>query len=401
MANRQQAVKMTDTVYWVGAIDWNSRDFHGYLTPRGTTYNAFLVMADKITLIDTVKAPFRAEMLERISSVVNPSDIAYLVSNHAEPDHSGSLPETIGAIRPEKVFASPMGVKTLRAYYGNLDLTAVKTGDTVSMGNREISFLETRMLHWPDSMFSYLPDEKVLFSSDAFGMHLASSQRFADQIDPSILEYEGAKYFANIILPYAALVTKLLAQVRADGLELAMILPDHGPAWRRGSDIAGVLERYGTWAAQPPRRKALIVYDTMWGSTDRMAQAIAEGIWSRGVEVSVKCMKANHRSDIAHELLGCGALLAGSPTINNSLFPSMADVMCYLEGLRPKNLIGSVFGSFGWSGEAIPVLEKTLDTMGVTRIGQTVTQQYLPGQDTLDRCYTQGITIAEELLKAT
>jgi flavorubredoxin len=398
MSTRFQAAKITDTVYWVGAIDSSTRDFHGYLTQRGTTYNAYLVMADKITLIDTVKAPFRDELFARIASVVDPKNISYIISNHAEMDHSGCLPEAVELIQPEKVFASVKGVKALNAHFrGGLDLIPLKTGDTVSLGNRSLAFIETPMLHWPDSMFSYLPDERVLFSNDAFGMHLASSKRFADEIDPFVLKFEGEKYYANIILPYSNLVLKLLDKVAADGPSVDMILPDHGPVWRRAGDIAEVLARYRSWATQAPCRKAMIVYDTMWQSTEQMARVIAEGIADAGVEVNLRSLKANHRSDIAKDILDCGALVVGSPTINNGIFPTMADVMSYLRGLKPRNLVGAAFGSYGWSGESIGLLEGYLKDMGVELAGESVSVQFVPDADTLDRCYNLGRSVAETL----
>jgi flavorubredoxin len=254
-----RAVPVTEDVWWVGAIDWNVRDFHGYKTQRGSTYNAYLIMADRITLIDTVKAPFREEMMARIASVVDPARVDYIVSNHSEPDHSGALPETMAEIRPEKVFASATGVKTLREHFGfSGELSAVADGERLSLGNRTLTFMETRMLHWPDSMFAYLNEEELLFSQDAFGMHLASLERFDDEIDPALLEYEAATYYANILLPYSPLVLKLLEKVTAAGLDFRTIAPDHGPIWRK--DIAGILARYGKWAAQKPTAKAVVVY---------------------------------------------------------------------------------------------------------------------------------------------
>ncbi len=233
-----KAIRITDRVYWVGAIDWLIRDFHGYATDRGTTYNAYLVLADKITLIDTVKAPFKDEMLSRIASVVDPQKIKIIVSDHSEMDHSGCLPAMIDFIKPEKTYVSVMGEKTLIDHFHEKisgRLTAVKDGESVSLGNMKLIFAETRMLHWPDSMIAYLPEESLLFSQDAFGMHLASHERFDDQIDESILKYEAGKYYANIIMPYANLVTKLLAHVPETGWDIKVVAPDHGPVWRKGS----------------------------------------------------------------------------------------------------------------------------------------------------------------------
>lgn len=396
MEETYRAVRVTDRVYWVGAVDWTIRNFHGYTTRRGSTYNAYLVMADKVTLMDTVKSPFRDEMLARIRSVVDPAQIDVIISNHSEMDHSGCLPEAIDLMKPEKVYASAMGVKTLQEHFPHMGgLSAVKDGDRISLGNLNVSFMETRMLHWPDSMFSYLAEEEVLFSQDAFGMHLASSERFDDEIDPALLEFEGATYFANIILPYAPLVLKLLDKVSRSGLAFKVIAPDHGPIWRK--DIPGVLHRYARWAAQAPTLKAVVVYATMWHSTEKMARAIGEGLAASGVQVKVLSMDEVHRSEVVYEVLDAGALLVGSSTLNNQMLPQMADIMTYLKGLRPANLIGAAFGSYGWSGEAVRQLRDILGEMKVEEVGEAIRVKNVPDGDTLRKCYDLGGLVAAQL----
>ncbi len=388
-----KAVRITDRVWWVGAIDWNIRDFHGYTTRRGSTYNAYLVMADKVTLMDTVKAPFRDEMLSRIASVVDPKEIRYIVSNHSEMDHTGCLPEIIDTLRPEKVFASPMGTKTLQdLFHRQTEVIPLKDGSRLSLGNATLDFLETRMLHWPDSMFSYLQEDRLLFSQDGFGMHLATSERFDDEIDPAILEFEAATYYANILLPYSPLVLKLLERVAASGLAIDVIAPDHGPVWRK--DLAGILSRYGRWGAQKPTAKAVVVYATMWKSTEKMARAMAEGLAAGGVQVKVMNMDEVHRSDVAFEVLDAGALCAGSPTLNNNLLPQMADVLTYLKGLRPANLLGCAFGSFGWSGESVKQVQDYLAETKVEPVGEGIRVKHVPDRETLARCYEQGRLVA-------
>ena len=390
------AVKVTDTVYWVGAIDWTIRDFHGYATSGGTTYNAYLVIADKVTLIDTVKAPFKDQLLSRISSVIDPSKIDYIISNHSEMDHSGCLPQIIEMIGPEKVFASPMGIKALEDHFhAGLDIIEVKDGDQIDLGNRTVTFLETRMLHWPDSMVSYLAEEKLLFSQDAFGMHLASSERFDDEIGDWRLEHEAAKYYANILLPFSHLILKVLGRIGELGLEIDMIAPDHGPIWREKP--GWILELYRKWAEQEPTKKAVIVYDTMWGSTEKMALAIADGVVSGGGSVKVLKLRAAHRSDIATELLDAGALILGSPTMNNNIFPTMADTLVYIKGLKPKGLIGAAFGSSGWSGESVKQLEEGLGAMKIELAAESVRARYVPDQETLAACRTLGETVAGKL----
>jgi flavorubredoxin len=244
-------------------------------------------------------------------------------------------------------------------------------------------------------MFSYLTEEQALFSQDAFGMHLASSQRFDDEMDPAILHYEAATYFANILTPYTALITKLLARVAAAGLKFKIIAPDHGPVWRK--DIQGILSRYAQWAAQKPMRKSVVVYGTMWHSTEKMALAITEGLLAGGVDVKLMSMDACHRSDIAYELLDAGALIAGSSTLNNNMLPGMADILTYLTGLKPKNLIGAAFGSYGWSGEAPSRIQEALSEMKVELVGDPIQTRHCPDQAVLARCCDLGRLIAEKL----
>ncbi len=396
MSEPFRAVKLTDRVHWVGAIDWAVRDFHGYSTNRGTTYNAYLVLADKITLIDTVKAPFKDELLSRIASVVEPTRIDYVISNHSEMDHSGCLPYVLEAVKPERVFASTIGVKTLSDHFGmGREIVALKDGESLSLGDLSLVFVETRMLHWPDSMFTYLPDEKLLFSQDGFGMHLASSQRFADEVEEPVLEWEAAKYYANILLPFSPLVIKLLDRVTKLGLAIDTIAPDHGPVWRE--DTERILGWYSSWALQKRRNKAVVTYDTMWQSTARMAQAIGEGLSAGGTETRLLPLRMSHRSEIAAELLDAGALVVGSPTLNNSIFPTVADLLTYLKGLKPKNLIGAAFGSYGWSGEALKQLNEVLASMGVSLVDEGLRVKYVPDPAALGDCYSLGFRVSENL----
>jgi len=395
MTEPLQATRLSDRVYWVGAIDWGVRDFHGYLTTRGTTYNAYLILADKITLIDTVKAPFGREMLHRIASVIDPGTIDYIISNHSEMDHSGALPEVIAEVKPERVFASPRGVEALARHFHLDGIEAVKEGDSLSLGSATLAFVETPMLHWPDSMFTYLADERLLFSSDAFGMHLATSERFADEIDDSILEYEGAKYFANILLPLSNLVTRLLDKVGKLNLAIDAIAPSHGPVWRK--DVGVPVRRYGSWAAQERTNKAVVVYDTMWQSTDLMARAIGDGLAASGASVKLMPLKSCHRSDVATEVLDAGALIVGSPSLNGGMFPTVADLLTYLKGLKPRNLISAAFGSYGWSGGAVEQVEAALREMNVELVGEAVRVKYVPDADALSQCCALGAQIAEKL----
>jgi flavorubredoxin len=390
-----KAIKVTENVYWVGAIDWGIRDFHGYLTERGTTYNAFLVLADKITLIDTVKPPFLPELMGRIGSVLDPKEIDYVISNHAEMDHSGSLVQVIESVQPEKVFASAMGSKALKEHFHlDREIVAVKDGERLSLGNLSLTFLETRMLHWPDNMFSYLAEENLLFSQDAFGMHLASSERFADEIDESLLEYEGAKYFANILLPMSALVSKLLKKVAELNLPIDIIACDHGPIWRQ--DLDTIIGWYAKWAEQKPSNKVVVVFDTMWFSTAKMAEAIAEGLMAGGAQPKLMPLKSNHRSNVATEILDAGGLVVGSPTLNNNMYPTVADLLTYLKGLKPKNLVGAAFGSYGWSGEAVGQVRGMLEEMKIDLVDEGLRIKFVPNDDALQQCFDLGLRVAEK-----
>jgi len=398
MTDIYPAIRISEHVYWVGAIDWSIRDFHGYTTPHGSTYNAYLIMADKITLIDAVKAPFMDEMLARVASVVDPSKIDYIVSNHSEQDHSGCLLKVIDQVKPEKVFASAMGVKTLKEiFHDPYNILPVREGETLSLGNMDLQFMEARMIHWPDSMFSYLAKDGVLFSQDAFGMHLASLERFADELPADQLTYEAATYYANIVLPYSPVVLKALEKIAATGWAIKIFAPDHGPVWRK--DLGFILNLYRKWALQQPAAKAVVVYATMWHSTEKMAKAIAESMAAAGVRVKLLSMNDVHRSEVVYEVLEAGALIVGSPTLNNNILPQMADVMTYLKGLKPANLIGAAFGSFGWSGESVRDLEAILKEMKVEMITEPISVKHVPGNDVLEKCHDMGKTIAAELLK--
>ena len=397
-----KAVKITENVWWVGAIDWGLKEFHGYTTHRGTTYNAYLVMADKITLIDTVKAPFKQEMYSRIKSVIGDiTKIDIIVSDHAEMDHSGALPEVMEEVKPEAVYASTLGVKALDAHFGiGSKLTAVKTGDAISLGNMNLQFVETRMLHWPDSMFAYLPEEKVLFSQDGFGMHFATEKLWAEDNYWPDMEREMAKYYANILLPYAPQAIKLLEVFPTLGLDVAVIAPDHGPCWH-GDLLLKPLELYAKWAAQVPTKKAVVFFDTMWHSTEKMAMEIADGIRAAGADVRVMPLEAYNRSDVAAEILDAGALVAGSPTINNEMYPRMADVLTYIKGLRPQNKIGAAFGSFGWSGESVAKINEYLEAMKVELIHPGLKIKYIPTEEALVQCFELGKLVGEKLLERT
>jgi flavorubredoxin len=399
LGDGRQAIKISDHVYWVGAIDWAIRDFHGYATRRGSTYNAYLVVGEKIALVDTVKRPFVPELLARVASVVDPGRIDWVIANHAEMDHSGGLPEAVRVIQPEKVLASTNGVSALCSHFDcGHEITPVKDGESLRLGELTLHFVEARMLHWPDSMATYLAEDQVLLSNDAFGMHLASSERFADQLPAGVLDEEAARYYANILMPLSPLVAKMLEKVRQLGIEIRTIAPSHGPVWR---DPGRIVSHYASWSAGERAEKVVIVYDTMWGSTERMALAIAEGVIAEGVSAKPMSLKANHRSDVAAELLDARALVVGSPTLNNNVFPSVADVLTYLKGLKPRPLVGAAFGSYGWSGEAPKQAAETLSAMKVELVGDPLTTKYVPDGEVLRRCLELGRLLAAKVKESS
>lgn len=295
-----KAVEIRKDIYWVGAIDWSMRSFHGYETSRGSSYNAYLILDDKVTLIDTVKEPFKEELLERISSVIDPAKIDYIISNHVEPDHSGSLPFMMAHCPNAKVITSiPNGLKGLKSRYGELPYEGVKAGDTLTIGKRTLQFVPTPMLHWPDSMVTYCPEEKILFSNDAFGQHLASSNRFDDQNDLGVLYYEAKKYYANILMLYGRQAQKALKDLK--NLDIEMIATGHGIIWR--SHIKEIHDLYEKWSTGVLEKRAVVVFDTMWHSTEKMARTITEAFEEKGVPATFYDIKKNALSDIMTDIL--------------------------------------------------------------------------------------------------
>lgn len=396
-----QPLEIKKDIYWIGAVDFGSMDFHGYsLSPKGSTYNSYLVKDEKIVLFDTVKHDFLSTMLARMSQVTNPESIDYFVINHVELDHSGCLPELVKICKPEKIFCSPMGLKAMQAHFDTTGwpIEVKKTGDTLCIGKRTIHFLETRMLHWPDSMFSYIDTDKLLISNDAFGQNIASTVRYSDEVDPAMLEFAMREYYHNIVLPYSPQVLKVLDHVTALKLEIDMIAPDHGLIFRTKEQVNMVLETYRKYALQQTQNKALIVFDTMWHSTEKMAYAISEGLHLAGVESRIMDLKQHHHSTVMTELSRCGLVIVGSPTHNNGIMPNVARMLTYMKGLRPQNRLGAAFGSYGWSGESVNVIHERLTQMGMEMPVPALKTQYVPKAEFLKQCEEVGKTLGEALL---
>jgi flavorubredoxin len=388
-------IEIAKGIYDVGVNDWNIEDFHGYSTPLGSSYNAFLIVDEQVALIDTVKKEFADQLLDNISRIIDPRKIDIMISNHAEMDHSGSLARVMHRIGEDKpLYCSKMGAKNLAKHFSqNWNYRAVQEGEELSLGRRTLTFFETRMLHWPDNMFTYLKEEKILFSSDAFGQHYAGFEKYADIVGDAIMTH-AQKYYANILMLYAPHTLKLMEKVSALGLEFNMICPDHGVIWRK--DPAKIINAYVQWSRQTPKRKAVVVYDTMWHSTEKMADAVAAGLNSEGIAVRPMYLRKWHRSDIMTEVLDAKAVVVGSPTLNNGLFPTVSDFLTYMKGLKPLNKIGAAFGSYGWSGEATKQITQELEAMKFD-IVEPVKHQYIPDGNALEASYELGRAIGRAI----
>lgn len=374
-------VEVKKGIYWVGAIDWDVRNFHGYSTHRGTTYNAYLIVDEKIALIDTVKSHFFEEMISRISQVIDPSKIDYIICNHLEMDHSGSLPRLMNLARNAKVITSLNGEKFLKAHFDvneAWDIKAVKSGETLQLGKKAITFVHTPMVHWPDSMVSYLLEDKILFSNDAFGQHLASYERFEDEIPLDIVLEEAAKYYANIVMPYGSNVQKAIEAL--SGLDVEIIAPSHGVIWR--SYIERIISEYKKWSSNITEDKAAIVYDSMWGSTEKIAYAIFEAFDKRNISVKVFDLKTNDISDIMTYILTAKYICVGSSTLNNNMLPTVAAFLQYMKGLSPKNRKALAFGSYGWGGQSVTQVEEVLKSCGF-EVLENIRVQFVPTESKL------------------
>lgn len=375
------AIEISPKVWWVGGIDWNERLFHGYTTERGITYNAYLIMDEKITLIDTCKATFADELVQRISQVVDPAKIDVVITNHVEMDHSGSLP-VIHKIAPNaEIYASAgAGVNELRAHFG-IEATPVKTGDTLCIGERTLSFVTTPMVHWPDNMVTYSDVDKILFSNDAFGQHFATTKRFDDENDMCEVMKQAKKYYANIVWPYGMQAGRALAAVK--GLELKMIAPSHGCIWR--SHIDEIIAKYEEWTTYQTREKAVVVFDSMWHSTESMAREICDAFIAEGISAQLIDVKSTHISDIMLYMCDAKYVAVGSPTLNSNMLPTVASFLTYMRGLSPKNeqRIGLAFGSYGWAPLGPKQVYAELENAKFQLPVPVVAQQWVPSEENL------------------
>lgn len=395
------AVEIKPGIYWVGAIDWAVRDFHGYITPNGTTYNNYLIRDKHVTLVDTVKHDFAEHTIDNIRGLVDPATIENVVINHIENDHATSL-DRIMALAPNAlIHITERGKKGLDRFFdtSRWKFRLVKSGDTLNTGTKTITFLETPMLHWPDSMVSYVKEDKLLISQDAFGQHLASSARFddeyCDQCSTVQLEHAVRDYYANILMPFGALIKTKLAEIQKLGIEIDMIAPDHGVIWRR--DPGKIVKMYLDMANSKADLRVVIIYDTMWHSTEYMTMPLMEGIKAAGVDVEVIKLRATPMSIAIKRFWESRAMLVGTPTLNNIMFPSVAEFLSHLRGLRPKDRIVGAFGSFGWGGGAVKEAYGELKKMGLETVEPGIEVLYRPGPDDEKKCFEFGRQFAEKV----
>jgi flavorubredoxin len=385
-------------IFWVGAVDWNIRNFHGYTysTHRGTTYNAYLIVDEKAALIDSVYTPFSTEMVGRIREIIDPSKIDYVVANHVEMDHSGAISEILKLSPKAKVVGTARCKEGLQKhYFGNWDFQVVKTGDEISLGERSLRFIEAPMLHWPDSMFTYIEKDALLLPNDAFGQHLATSGRFDDEVDERILMEEAAKYYANILWPLSSLVIAKIEEIQSLNLKISMIAPSHGIIWR--SSPTKIVEAYLKWARGEAKKRVLVVYDTMWGSTEKMAKAIVEGIVDEGVEAAIFRLPVTDRGDIIRELLDAKGILIGSSTVHNGILPTLASFLEEMQALKPRNKMAAAFGSYGWGGGAVRAIEEKLGKADMKIVAPALTVRWAPDQNELRRCFDFGKGFARNM----
>ena len=389
--------KVLPEIWSVGVIDWDIRSFHGpsYSTHRGTSYNAYLIKDDKVALVDTVHLSFAEELIANLGQLVTPGSLDYVIVNHIEPDHSGSLPAIMELNPGATVVCTAKAKDGLDKYYGgDWNYKIVKSGDSVDLGKHTLQFLETPMMHWPDNMVTYIPQKKLLLSNDAFGQHLAWSQPFDDQNDMDVIMAEATKYYANILSPFNKIVARKLEEIGKLGLDIDIIAPGHGVIWR---DPAKILAAYARWSSAETKAKVLVAYDTMWGSTEKMARAIIQGVISQGVPARLYKASVSDRNDIIAELLESRAIIVGSSTINNDMLASVNSLLEEMRALKPAGKIGMAFGSHGWKGGAAESIERFLTEAGIEVAGDSIKAQWAPNEDVLEQCHRLGAEIAAKI----
>ncbi len=385
--------KISDTVSWVGKIDWELNRFHGdeYSTHKGSSYNSYLIRDEKTVLIDTVWEPFSKEFVANLKKEIDLNKIDYIIANHSEIDHSGALAELMEEIPDTPIYCTKNGAKILKGHHHkDWNFVEVKTGDTLDIGKNKLIFVEARMLHWPDSMMTYMSGENILFSNDAFGQHYASELMYNDKVDNDELYDEALKYYANILTPFSKFVVSKIEEVVALNIPIEMICPSHGIIWR--DNPLQIVNKYMDWAKSYQENQIAIVYDTMWNGTRRMAEAIAEGIKSKDKDVNIKlfnCAKRD-KNDIITEVFKSKMILVGSSTINSGILTATAGILEMIKGMKFTNKKAAAFGSYGWSGEAVKIITEQLKEAKFEVVNDGIRELWNPDEEALERCREFG-----------
>jgi len=389
--------KVKNNIYWVGKIDWELRKFHGneYSTHRGSTYNSYLIREEKTALVDTVWKPFSKEYVEGLSREIDLHKIDYIIANHAEIDHSGALPELMELVPDKPVYCTSNGIKSLKGHYHrDWNFVPVKTGDRLSLGSKELIFIEAPMLHWPDSMFCYLTGDNVLFSNDAFGQHYASEYMYNDLVDRDELFTECIKYYANILTPFSALVGRKIKEFASLNLPLDIICSSHGVIWR--DNPMQIVEKYLEWSSGYKENQITIIYETMWNGTRTMAEGIAEGIKrvDRSVNIKLYNVSGTDKNDVITEVFKSKGILVGSPTINKGVLSSVAGILDQIRGLGFKGKKAAAFGCYGWSGESVKIITEHLKSSGFDVVDEGLSALWNPDEKSINECVTYGQKVA-------
>ncbi|MFC2023064.1 MBL fold metallo-hydrolase [Chloroflexota bacterium] len=390
--------EMAKGVYWVGVVDWGLRSFHGHelSTHRGSSYNAYLIFDEKTVLVDTVWGPFQEQLVENISEVIDPAKIDIVVANHSEVDHSGSLPAVMRHAPNATLVVSKRGRESVEGHFHQpWNFQVVQTGDRISIGENELVFVEAPMLHWPDSMFTYLTGRNILMPNDAFGQHYAAAFRFNDEVDQEELYEEAIKYYANILTPFSSMVLKKIDEVLALKLPVAMIAPSHGIIWRQ--EPLQIVKKYQEWATQTPEKSAVILYDSMWEGTRHMAEAIGDGISDEGIPYKIWFVPVSDRNDLVTDIFKAKAVVVGSPTFNSGLLPTITPVLEDLKGLKFQNKIGAAFGCYGWSGESVKIIMEHLNHCQIPVVAEGVLAKWQPKPEDLAKCRELGHIVARAI----
>lgn len=392
--------KIKDDVFWVGATDWSVRYFHGYelSTHRGSTYNSYLIKDEKTVLIDTVWEPLTEQFLANLSEVVDIKTIDYVIMNHLEPDHSGALPALMEYIPDATIFVSNKGQETINRHYHRDDwkVQVVPNGSSMNIGKYDLTFIEAPMLHWPDSMFTYMAGQNILFSNDAFGQHFASSEIFNDEVDEAEVYQEALKYYANILTPFSRLVSKKIEELKGLNLPIDIIAPSHGILWRK--DPLHIVEQYYQWATESAKDHVVIIYNSMWGATHKMAEFIGNGVGQAGVSYKIFNISTADRNDVIAEIFKAKGILLGSSTVNNGLLTSLMPILEDLMGLKFTNKISATFGSYGWSGESPAILAEYLTKAKIKVVQDGFKIKYMPNEQELEQCIKFGMDFAKKVL---